>query len=139
MTFYAISVTCFLCLVAVFALNSICVAQHKSDWVFAVATESGGKIYINPSPVKQPGGIITIEYEEENKLLDSRANIHSKTIFIVDVRCSSKQVKLIGMRLYDAKGKLLTQNVYKDEPWESAPINTAKRAIVMKACDMFGK
>ncbi len=135
---YAASMKFLLLLFPAFAIHSLCMAQHKTNWVLAGTTGNGGKIYINP-PVNQSGGILTIAYKEENKLLDSLANIHSQTIFIVDIRCSSKQMRLIGMRMYDAKEKLLMQHTYEDEPWDNAPPNTVKRAIVMKACKMFGK
>ncbi|MEP7253100.1 MAG: surface-adhesin E family protein [Ginsengibacter sp.] len=122
-----------------FIITSLCIAQPKADWVLAATTQTGGKVYINPSVVKRSGEILAIEYTEENRLLDSLANIHSSTITIVDIKCASKQMRLAGMRMYDAKGKLLMQHSYKDEPWDSGPANSVNQHIVMKACAMFRK
>lgn len=123
--------------ILIFALTSQSFAQKNPEWIFAATNESGGKIYINPSFVKKSNGIITIEYQEVNKLLDSATNFHYQLISIVDINCTSKKMKLSGMRMYDVKGKMFMQHTYKDEPWDTVLPNTMQAPILKKGCELF--
>ncbi|MEO8416019.1 MAG: surface-adhesin E family protein [Ginsengibacter sp.] len=123
--------------ILIFTLTSQSFAQKSPEWIFTTTNESGGKIYINPSFVKKSNGIITIEYKEVNKLLDSATNFNYQLIFIVDINCTSKKMKLSGMRMYDVKGKLIMQHLYKDDSWNTVLPNTMQALILKKGCELF--